>query len=140
MSYLTKGLTFNALRYANTVRLPSFRDAKGRIVHAPDGSDWSDAEWLQAVTGELGELANLMKKVKRGDLTKEEAQADLARELADVITYLDILAMRLQIDLGNAVAHKFNEVSRRVSADVFFDTNCHVDKADPDRVVPFVKA
>jgi NTP pyrophosphatase (non-canonical NTP hydrolase) len=140
MSYLTKGLTFNALRYANTARLPLFKDAKGRIAHAPDGSDWSLSDWFMATAGELGELGNILKKVRRGDLTQEEAQADIARELADVATYLDILAMRCNVDLGLAIAHKFNEVSRRVHADVFFGPDSTIVSADPDRVVPFAKA
>lgn len=113
-------LTFEALRKANRARLPLFRDAKGRVCHSKkDGSDWSPAQWLQAVLGELGEYANLRKKVERGDLTIEEARPMLADELADVATYLDILAMQLDVDLGQAVASKFNRVSERVGAHVF---------------------
>ena len=111
-------LKFEELRLANVKRLPLFRDRKGRICHKPDGSDWSNAQWLNAVTGELGELANLIKKTDRGDFTIDEAREDLGRELADVVTYLDILAFRLDIDLGQAVRNKFNEVSDRVGCDV----------------------
>jgi NTP pyrophosphatase (non-canonical NTP hydrolase) len=74
---------------------------------------------LEAVTGELGEYANMSKKLRRGDLTEEEFKQAASKELADVVTYLDILAMQLGIDLGEAVRSKFNEVSRRVGADVF---------------------
>jgi hypothetical protein len=42
----------------------------------------------------------------------------LAKEVANVVIYLDILAFRAHVDLGNAVASKFNEISRRVSSDV----------------------
>ena len=91
----TDGLTFRTLRLANMQRLPLFRDAKGRTCHTEvDGSDWSPAQWLQAVVGELGEYANLRKKCERGDLTPEEAKPMLADELADVVIYLDILAAR----------------------------------------------
>ena len=38
---------------------------------------------------------------------QEEAQQQLADELADVQTYLDILAMRLGVDLGRATMAKF---------------------------------
>jgi NTP pyrophosphatase (non-canonical NTP hydrolase) len=38
----------------------------------------------------------------------------IADELADVVTYLDLLAAVLGVDLGQAVADKFNEVSIRV--------------------------
>lgn len=122
-------LSFNDLRAANLKRLPLFKDKHGRIAHAiADGSGWSDAEWLQAVVGELGELANVMKKVRRGDLTMEEARAEVSKELADVQIYLDILAFRLGVDLGEATVAKFDEVSRRVGANVFLATPEGVDR------------
>lgn len=112
-------LNFADLRAANLRRLPQFKDRHGRLAHSQaDGGDWSDAEWLQAVVGELGELANMMKKVRRGDLTADDARPDIAKELADVAIYLDILAFRLGVDLGAAIVQKFNEVSDRVGADV----------------------
>lgn len=113
------GLTFAALRRASVRRLPLFTNKHGEKVHPePDGSDWSDAEWLQAVLGELGEYANIRKKVQRGDYTRDEAQPMMADELADVAIYLDILAFRLGIDLGEAIRDKFNRVSDRVGCDV----------------------
>lgn len=114
-----RSLRFDQLRAANVARLPLFKNGKGEQAHSqPDGSDWSDSDWLMAVTGELGELANLRKKVLRGDLSMDEARPMLADELADVATYLDILAMRMGIDLGAAVASKFNRVSERVGCNV----------------------
>ena len=122
MGYMTDGLTFNTLRSANLKRLPMFRDAKGRTCHAqPDGSDWSPAQWLQAVTGELGEYANLRKKVERGDFTLEEARPMLADELADVVIYLDILASQLGVNLGEAVMSKWNRTSEKVGAPIYID-------------------
>ena len=119
-SRLPQPLDFSALRRANVARMPQFKNALGEPVHhASNGSDWSDAEWLQAVVGELGEYANLRKKVQRGDLTPEKAKPLLADELADTTIYLDILAYRLGIDLGQAVVAKFDRVSRRVGATVF---------------------
>lgn len=116
------GLTFSALRAANRARLPQFRTKHGDLAHSkPDGSDWSPAQWLQAVVGELGEYANVRKKFERGDLTQEEFYAMASDELADVQTYLDILAFQLGIDLGAATADKFNRVSKRVGSDVFID-------------------
>jgi NTP pyrophosphatase (non-canonical NTP hydrolase) len=119
MGYLTNGLTFAALRGANTARLPTFKNSRGEPAHSePDGSDWCLAQWCNAVTGELGEAANLIKKIERGDFTLDEARADLAKEFADVVTYLDILAMRAGVDLGRATIDKFNEVSLRVGSPV----------------------
>ena len=127
MGYLTDGLTFNTLREANTARLPQFKNRKGEPAHSmPDGSDWKLSAWCNAVTGELGEAANLIKKIERGDMTLDEARADLAKEFADVVTYLDILAFRAGVNLGQATIDKFNEVSERVGSDVIIDAEgCH---------------
>lgn len=124
MGYMTDGLTFNVLRQANIVRLPTFKNAKGEPAHnKPDGSDWSPAQWLQAVMGELGEYANLRKKFERGDITEAEFKEEAKKELADVVTYLDILAFQLKIDLGHAVIDKFNFISKRVNSPVRINTN-----------------
>lgn len=115
-------LTFNALREANTARLPQFKNSKGGKAHSKaDGSDWSRADWLEAVVGELGEYSNFSKKFRRGDIDAEEFKKHAEKELADVVTYLDILAKQLGIDLGAAVMRKFNEVSDRVGSEVYFD-------------------
>lgn len=114
---LARDLTFGELRAANLDRLPTFRNPKGELSHpSGDGSEWSDAQWLCAVLGELGELANLQKKVARGDLTMDEARPMIAKEFADVVTYLDIAAFRMGVDLGAATVAKFNEVSERVGS------------------------
>jgi NTP pyrophosphatase (non-canonical NTP hydrolase) len=119
MGYLTNGLSLNALRDANVARLPLFKNGRGAPAHSqPDGSDWALSTWCNAVLGELGELANLIKKIERGDCTLEEKRADVGKELADVLTYLDILAFRCGVDLGQATIDKFNEVSRRVGVPV----------------------
>lgn len=79
----------------------------------------SPAEWMTAVTGELGELASLLKMRNRerdGISGNKFSPADqqIADELADVVTYLDLLADALGVDLGRAVVEKFNEVSKRL--------------------------
>lgn len=122
MGYMTNGLTFNTLRGGNTARLPQFKNKHGVLAHAKaDGSDWSPAQWLQAVVGEMGEYANQRKKFERGDITLAEFQQEAADELADVVIYLDILAMQLGVDLGAAVMDKFNRVSVRVGSTVRID-------------------
>lgn len=127
MGYMTDGLTFNTLRTANTARLPTFKNSKGEPAHSmPDGSDWSPAQWLQAVTGELGEYANIRKKFERGDINEEEFMTLAKAELADVVTYLDILAFRLGIDLGKATIEKFNFISDRVKSPI----KIHSDGSD----------
>jgi NTP pyrophosphatase (non-canonical NTP hydrolase) len=96
-----------------------FKNRNGDLVHdKPDGSDWGLSQWSNAVLGELGEAANIIKKVDRGDMTMDEARPILADELADVMIYLDILAFRCGVDLGDATISKFNRVSRHISCNV----------------------
>lgn len=107
-------LTFDAMREANVKRC---REA------FPTCANWSEADWLMALTGEVGELANLLKKIKRGHpsdgyANPEVAREECAKELADIQTYLDLLAAHLQVDLGQATISKFNEVSIRVGSKV----------------------
>lgn len=117
MGDMTDGLTFNTLRCANVRRLPEFKNKHGEPAHSkPDGSDWSDAEWFEAVVGELGEYANLKKKERRGDIKGEEAKQALADELADTVIYLDILAFRIGVNLGEAVMSKWNRTSEKVGS------------------------
>lgn len=119
MGYMTDGLTFNTLRGGNTARLPEFKNRHGELAHSrADGSDWSPAQWLQAVVGELGEYANIRKKFERGDLDQHEFYQLACDELADVVVYLDLLAMQLGINLGEAVMEKFNRTSIRVGSQI----------------------
>lgn len=128
-------LTFDTLREANKLRVGQFKNPHGQLAHSkPDGSDWSPAQWLQAVVGELGEFANLRKKFERGDLAFDEYAPLAAKELADVQTYLDLLARRALdlkdgtahptgVDLGEATRAKFNEVSVRVGVVVYINSD-----------------
>lgn len=72
-----------------------------------------------AMGGEAGEAQNMIKKLlrRRAGLATKNTEADLikeiAKELADVYIYLDLIASGLSIDLGQAIIDKFNEVSVR---------------------------
>lgn len=69
-----------------------------------------------ALSGEIGEANNLIYKFhvrhKNIDLDR------IAEELADSLTYLDLLASRLGIDLEAALINKFNRVSAERSSKV----------------------
>lgn len=94
-------LSFATLRHANTLRLPQFKNSRGEPAHnTPDGSDWSLNDWMTAILGELGEAANLVKKIRRGDMALTAARDELGREFADVVIYTDLLAFRLDKPLG----------------------------------------
>ena len=108
----TTGLSFDVLRDANKERLKD-----GKYVECE--KNWAPAHWVQATLGEFGELANILKKVDRGDFLLSDKLEDIEKELADIQTYLDILAFKLGVDLGTATIQKFNEISRRITSHVF---------------------
>lgn len=87
--------TFNQLREANRLRLPQFKTKQGKLAHSkPDGSDWTPAQWLQAVIGELGEWATERMNFESEAISPEQYGVVCRKELADPAVYLDILAQR----------------------------------------------
>lgn len=87
--------------------------------HPAGIESWSPSDWLTAVCGELGELASLLKmrNRERDGLPGNKfspTDEDIAKEIADVVIYLDLLAASLNINLAESVIAKFNEVSERV--------------------------
>lgn len=104
-------LTFAEFRAANRTRCLKWH---------PEGIEsWSDSDWLTAIMGELGELASFikMRNRERDGLPGNKfspTDEQIAKEAADVFTYLDLFCERNGIDLGQAAAEKFNEVSERV--------------------------
>lgn len=110
---MSSELSFEALRRANVRRCED-------VFHAIE--DWSPTDWATAMAGECGEACNEIKKLRRldgADAAKDREterfrlRVKIADELADLVTYVDLLAARLHIDLAAAVARKFNEVSAR---------------------------
>ena len=113
-------LTIKAFHEANEARR---RGDSGGGTEAT----WDLVDWTNELCGEAGELANLAKKVKRArpakngkkaDPTLEEAKADLAPEIADVVICASLVAGHLGIDLEKAVREKFNIVSDRMGSDI----------------------
>ena len=105
------GLTFDAFRRANATRCLKW--------HPAGIESWSDSDWMTAIVGELGELASLikMRNRERDGLPGNKFSPTnelIAKEAADVFTYLDLFCERNGIDLGLSAAQKFNEVSARV--------------------------
>lgn len=89
--------------------------------HTPGTEPWTGADWSNAMCGEAGEAANIVKKLRRIE-TGTAPQDDNIRtaliiwlgwELADTIAYADLLAQHYGIDLRAAIAEKFNIVSDR---------------------------
>jgi NTP pyrophosphatase (non-canonical NTP hydrolase) len=67
-----------------------------------------------SVVVKSGNIANMMKKLERKSLGLRGSEAtleDIAREMADCLTYIDLLAARLGVDLAMAYTGKFNQIS-----------------------------
>ncbi len=106
-------MDFATLRAANLSRCARW--------HPRGLNEWSLSDWFTATMGELGEAANIAKKLNRerdgiagNTVSAEDLHAELADEIADVAIYLDILAASEGIDLATAIASKFNRTSEKV--------------------------
>jgi NTP pyrophosphatase (non-canonical NTP hydrolase) len=79
------------------------------------GDDKADVAFRAIeVAGEFGEVAEAIKKflrAERGISGSTATLEDVADEMADSIIALDLLANQLDLDLGAAVARKFNMTS-----------------------------
>lgn len=106
-------LTFNEFQRINAER--------ARTWHGPDSVPWTGADWGNAMGGECGEAQNVIKKLRRVetavvgrvDPAPAELVEKLGDELADTITYAFLVAGHYGINVGNAVARKFNAISER---------------------------
>jgi NTP pyrophosphatase (non-canonical NTP hydrolase) len=86
--------------------------------HASHGHSWSEPidqhnisqlmELTVALAGEVGEFANVTKKIARGDFKFEAARPQLASELADVFIYVLKLGNQLSIDLEKVFRQKLD--------------------------------
>ena len=109
-------LTFHSLNLNNADRL--------RNWHGPETIPWIGSDWSNAMCGEAGEAANVVKKLRRIETNTyrgtKKTDGDighlimlLERELADTVIYADLLAEFYGLSLGDNVVAKFNAVSLR---------------------------
>lgn len=104
-------LDFKFLRKANSSRRDRWHTG---------ADDWTGADWSNAMCGEAGEAANIVKKLRRRETRVgttyntpevDELLPSLVEELADVVLYADLLADKYGLDLEAAIIQKFNSVS-----------------------------
>jgi NTP pyrophosphatase (non-canonical NTP hydrolase) len=105
--------------------------------HPPTSERWTLADWSNAMCGEAGEAANMVKKLRRietGTVTEPTVRHNghlvgldaerrilakgIGLELADVVIYADLLAQELTrayggYSLSDLIVTKFNAVSHR---------------------------
>lgn len=99
--------TFKNLREANVARDIEWNIGSERVSLAFRGNE---------LAGEVGEACNVLKKLERERIGIRGSRAtpeQLAEELADVLICVDLIAMDLGIDLGKALADKFNATSEK---------------------------
>ena len=108
-------MTFGEFSQANRDRCES---PKG-FNHPLDG--WSTSDWMTALVGEIGEAANVVKKLNRvrdgipGNKVKPKELSDqLRKELGDVFVYLDLMAQSLGFSIADAAAEVFNAKSAEI--------------------------
>ena len=110
----------------NDMDMIHFAAENKKRCESPNGfnhalNSWSLSDWMTATAGELGEAANVIKKLNRvrdgipgNTETVEQLQRMLADELADTFIYLDLLAQSQGIVLAQAVADKFYRTSVKI--------------------------
>jgi len=108
-------MTFEDFSKANRARCESPQGFNHRL------GSWTLSDWMTATAGELGEAANVVKKLNRyrdginGNTESEwTLREKLKREIADTFIYLDLMAQAAGISLGQAVAITFDEKSMQI--------------------------
>jgi NTP pyrophosphatase (non-canonical NTP hydrolase) len=86
---------------------------------------WSNSDWFTAILGELGEAANVAKKLNRirdgipGNREDElTLKIKLRQELGDTFVYLDLLAQRNGFFIGDAALEVFRNKSKEIGYNV----------------------
>jgi NTP pyrophosphatase (non-canonical NTP hydrolase) len=103
----------------------NFSERNKRRCESPDGfnhplGSWTLSDWMTATLGELGEAANIVKKMNRHrDGIAESIPLDhlrqmLSDELADAEIYMDLLFQAAGIDRAAAIENKFLKTSDKI--------------------------
>lgn len=119
-----------------TFDLQAFSAKNRERCESPTGfnhslSSWSLSDWMTAVMGELGEAANVAKKLNRirdniaGNKETEAAlRKKLASELADTFIYLDLIFQSLGIDPAEQITQTFNAKSAEIGSAINVGVEC----------------
>jgi NTP pyrophosphatase (non-canonical NTP hydrolase) len=86
--------------------VPFFEEVTGHEVQALE-------HLVVCITGEVGELANEVKKIRRGDASYEARRAALESEVADIFAYVMKLANQMSFDLEISYERKMTENSSK---------------------------
>ena len=108
-------MTFNEFSHMNRLRCEAPNGFRHKLA------DWSLSDWMTATLGELGEAANIAKKLNRirdnipgNKETGEQLRAMFRREIADTFIYLDLMAQAAGFKLGDIVMKVFDTKSKDI--------------------------
>lgn len=116
----TDGLTFSNVRHANVERQKEwdgdaqFSELFFGAALSGEGGELAEIVLALQVQAAIGKANNIVKKMERGRLGLAGSRAtlqELGKELADVLTYVDLLAHKVGLDLASCWVNKYNEVS-----------------------------
>lgn len=127
------------------LKFDEFSAINRRRCESPSGfnhalDSWSTSDWFLAALGELGEAANVAKKLNRyrdgipGNKETADALRDkLRQELGDTLVYLDLLAQSLGVNIGAAAVEVFNAKSAEIGCPIRMplESRPAVDAVDP---------
>ena len=112
-------MTFGQFSEANRARCESPQGFKHPL------SGWSMSDWMTAMVGEVGEAANVVKKLNRyrdgvpgNKVPEAELRDQLRRELGDVFVYLDLMAQSLGFTIADAAVEVFNAKSAEIGCPI----------------------
>lgn len=66
-----------------------------------------------SLVGEVGEVANIVKKIVRGDFSLAERDNEIREEIADIFIYLLKISYQMDIDLEEAYFEKMKRNQER---------------------------
>ena len=104
----------------------AFSNANRERCESPQGfnhalNSWSASDWMTATMGELGEAANIVKKLNRyrdgingNKEAEDELRNKLRKELGDTFVYLDLFAQSLGFSIFDAGREVFNSKSDEI--------------------------
>lgn len=108
-------LTFEEFSKANRLRCEAANGFNHKL------EQWSESDWMTALVGEVGEAANIVKKLNRyrdgvrgNKAPIEDLKDQLRKELGDVFVYLDLLCQLLDFNVGDAAKEVFNSKSKEI--------------------------
>lgn len=106
---------------SNTIRATQAINAARSARWMAGSPGWTTLEIAGELAGEVGELANICKKLRRSEMgvpgnkvSDEELREQARGEIADVFIVLMLTASKLGVDLEDAVRETFNRKSEQM--------------------------